>query len=285
MNSSNKKSQGARGIPQPFARQAGHAPQIRPVVAQLKTGMTPPQVKRPVAPPVYRPQPTPKVLQCKAAPVPSPSPPGPKVPTTFHNGPTSLRGFRPLLPVNQKWPNTQTIQRAATAVAATVEEKKPDAAQVLREQRKAEKKAEKAARAVIRAQEEKANEERLDEKKGFYRMNAQQAHVYIQGRSASQISDLKLMPRLFRTYQCTGGGIGGEYMFPKMGHGMREILGQSVIHVHWDGTYNREYGHFKNHIDKTRGGGSLGAIDSAKLDAMNVPAQIDNESFQLLKEN
>jgi hypothetical protein len=83
-------------------------------VAQLKTGMTSPQVRRPVAPPVYRPQPTPKVLQCKSAPV------------------------RSLLPVNQKWPNTGTIQRSAPALTTPVddkkEEKKPDPAQVLREQ-------------------------------------------------------------------------------------------------------------------------------------------------------
>jgi len=43
--------------------------------------------------------------------------------------------------------------------------------------------------------------------------------------------------------------------------------------VHWDAAYNRDYGHFKNHTDKTKGGGSLGAIDTAKLNAMNVPAQ------------
>ena len=256
-------------IPQRFNRQPGHAPQIRPLVAQLKTGVSAQQIKQPVAPPVYRPQPTPKVLQCKSA----------------------LPGnFRPPLPVQQKWPSTRTIQRAAVLVGgAPVDEKKPDpaaaaAAQALKEQLKAQREQEKKARALVRAQEEKAAAANLADKKAFYRMNAQQAHLYIQGRSAAQITDLKLVPKLFRTYDCAAGGVGGEYMFPEIGHGMRATLAQTVIHVHWDAAYNREYGHFKNHIDKTRGGGSLGPIDSAKLDAMNVPVQETNERVQSLKE-
>jgi hypothetical protein len=67
MSSSNKKAPGARGLPQPFNRQAGHAPQHKPVVAQLKTGVSAQSVKRPVAPPVYRPQATPKAAQPKMA--------------------------------------------------------------------------------------------------------------------------------------------------------------------------------------------------------------------------
>ena len=62
------------------------------------------------------------------------------------------------------------------------------------------------------------------------------------------------------------------------------VIGNSVIHVHWNGTYARQYGHFKNHTDKTQGGGSLGAIDAAKLDAMNVPAQETAERVLLKKE-
>lgn len=116
-------------------------------------------------------------------------------------------------------------------------------------------------------------------------MDAQAAHTYVQGRSAAQMGDLKLTPRLFRTYQCADGGMGGEYMFNPIGHGMSAILAQSVIHVHWDATYNREYGHFKNHIDKTQGGGSLGAIDAAKLTAMNVPAREDRTRVLELKED
>jgi hypothetical protein len=263
MNPTNKKS--PAGIPQPFNRQPGHAPQIRPLVAQLKTGVTAPQIKQPVAPPVYRPQPTPKVLQCK---------------------PASVRVFRPPLPVNQKWPSTRTIQRAATVATTPVDDKKADAAaaQALREQRRAQREAEKKARALIRLQEEKVAAQNLADKKAFYRMNAQQAHLYIQGRSASQISELKLAPKLFRTYDCAAGGVGGEYMFNPIGHGMSAVLAQTVIHVHWDAAYNREYGHFKNHIDKTKGGGSLGPIDNAKLDAMNIRAQETAERVQLLKE-
>src|SRR5438132_1466088 len=64
MNSTNKKEP-ATGIPQPFNRQAGHAPQPKPVVAQLKTGVIAQSVKRPIAPPVYNPQPRQKVAQAK----------------------------------------------------------------------------------------------------------------------------------------------------------------------------------------------------------------------------
>jgi hypothetical protein len=67
MNSTNKKAPGARGVPQPFNRPSGHAPQHKPVVAQLKTGVSTQSVKRPAAPPPYRPQQAPKVLQTKSS--------------------------------------------------------------------------------------------------------------------------------------------------------------------------------------------------------------------------
>lgn len=67
MNSTNKKSPGARGTPQPFNRQAGHIPRYKPVIAQLKTALSAQSVKQPVAPPVYRPQATPKAAQPKMA--------------------------------------------------------------------------------------------------------------------------------------------------------------------------------------------------------------------------
>jgi hypothetical protein len=67
MNSTNKKPPEARGIPQPFNRQAGHGPQFKPAVAQLKTAVSAQSVKRPVAPPVYRPQATPNAAQPKMA--------------------------------------------------------------------------------------------------------------------------------------------------------------------------------------------------------------------------
>jgi hypothetical protein len=44
------------------------ASEFLPVVAQLKTAVTAQSIKRPIAPPVYRPQPTPKVLQRKQSP-------------------------------------------------------------------------------------------------------------------------------------------------------------------------------------------------------------------------
>ena len=48
-----------------FRGQAGSARQFKPVVAQLKTGISAQTIKHPVAPPVYRPQQVPRVLQTK----------------------------------------------------------------------------------------------------------------------------------------------------------------------------------------------------------------------------
>ena len=62
-----KKSPGARHISSTF-RKMDQAPQIKPGVAQLKTGISAQSVKRPVAPPVYRPNiTTPNVAQPKMA--------------------------------------------------------------------------------------------------------------------------------------------------------------------------------------------------------------------------
>ena len=80
-----KKSPGAKATSQPFNRQAGRSPQSKPV-NRLKAGAPPvfrpqptpkavqpkmangaPDRKPPAAPPVYRPQQTPKVLQTKSA--------------------------------------------------------------------------------------------------------------------------------------------------------------------------------------------------------------------------
>jgi len=56
MNSTNRKPPAAP-----------HAPHAKPVVVQLKTGVSAQSVKQPVAPPVYRPQPAPQVMQRKLA--------------------------------------------------------------------------------------------------------------------------------------------------------------------------------------------------------------------------
>ncbi len=72
MNSTNKKSPGARGVSQPFKQREAQGPQFKPVVAQLKTGVSAQSIKQPVAPPVYRPQAAPKVLQTKKSSVPKP---------------------------------------------------------------------------------------------------------------------------------------------------------------------------------------------------------------------
>jgi hypothetical protein len=53
-------------MPQPFIRQAGNAPQIKPV-AQLKIAVSAQSVKRPVAPAAYRPQSKSLIAQAKMA--------------------------------------------------------------------------------------------------------------------------------------------------------------------------------------------------------------------------
>lgn len=67
-----KKPTFTTGIPQPFNRQAVAARPVKPMVAQLKSPVSAQSIKRPVAPPVYRPQPVPKVLQTKSSPTPKP---------------------------------------------------------------------------------------------------------------------------------------------------------------------------------------------------------------------
>ena len=88
MNSINKKGTG-------LTRAVAHAPQIKPRVAQLKTAVSAPNVKRPVAPPVYRPQATPKVLQRKSS-----------SPQNLHQAPP-----RPIAsPVNRPQPAPKVLQ-------------------------------------------------------------------------------------------------------------------------------------------------------------------------------
>ncbi len=63
---SNKKSTTVRAVPPPVNRQTGSG-QFKPAVAQLKTGISAQSIKRPVAPPVYRPKTTPNAAQPKMA--------------------------------------------------------------------------------------------------------------------------------------------------------------------------------------------------------------------------
>ncbi len=68
MNSTNKKPPGAQGSPQQFKRPTSPAQQFKPGVAQSKNAAAPPNVRQPVAPPVYRPQQAkPPVVQQKTA--------------------------------------------------------------------------------------------------------------------------------------------------------------------------------------------------------------------------
>lgn len=57
----------AKGIPSQPNRQAGAPRQFKPAVAQLKAPQSLPGTRQPVAPPVYRPQSMPRVLQTKSA--------------------------------------------------------------------------------------------------------------------------------------------------------------------------------------------------------------------------
>jgi len=67
VKSTNKKPSGVRGIPQSFNRQPGHALQLKPVVGELKAGVSVQSMNRTFAPPVYRPQAKPEVVQPKTA--------------------------------------------------------------------------------------------------------------------------------------------------------------------------------------------------------------------------
>jgi hypothetical protein len=71
LNPTNKKASAAKGMPQLFKRPTVAAPQIKSGVAQLKTPVSAQSVKRPVAPPVYRPQPGTRALQTKSSSPPS----------------------------------------------------------------------------------------------------------------------------------------------------------------------------------------------------------------------
>jgi len=61
----NNKNPHAQGIPKPFSRPQAPAVQSRPRIVQLKTSVSPTMAKKPVAPPVYRPQPAPRCVQAK----------------------------------------------------------------------------------------------------------------------------------------------------------------------------------------------------------------------------
>ena len=65
MSSSNKKAVAARGIPQPFRPRTGPAHQFKPAVAQTKNSLSAANVRKPVAPPAYRPQLKPNAVQTK----------------------------------------------------------------------------------------------------------------------------------------------------------------------------------------------------------------------------
>ena len=75
MYQTKKKSPAAHSLPQQIKPPIKHATQSRPAVAQLKTAAPAQSVKSPITPPVYCPQPVPKVLQKKPAGVTKPQPP------------------------------------------------------------------------------------------------------------------------------------------------------------------------------------------------------------------
>ena len=76
----NKKPSAAKGIPQQTPKQGTERPhQFKPVVVQRKAGPQAQSVKRPIAPPVYRPQAKPNPVQTKLAGPQSRPQPGQKV--------------------------------------------------------------------------------------------------------------------------------------------------------------------------------------------------------------
>ena len=102
MNSTNKKSPAARGIPQPFNRPTRPAPQTKPVVAQFKTGVPAQNIKQPVAPPVYRPQPVPKAMQRKMANVAAKAEPSLALPVSSSQPPLRTSAVSPFRSVVQR---------------------------------------------------------------------------------------------------------------------------------------------------------------------------------------
>lgn len=141
MNHPTKKHPGARGVPQPANLQVRHAPRFKPVVAQLKTGVPAQRVKSQLAPPAFRPQPVPRVLQTKMA-------QRAAAPVQSKNQPAAPPIYRPQSKVNslqrktathvaqravQKSGSSNTIQRASGggggggAPAALMEYKQPAA--------------------------------------------------------------------------------------------------------------------------------------------------------------
>lgn len=80
MNSNKNTS----SLPAPFNRLAGTSRPFKPPVVQLKTGVFAQSIKHPIAPPVYRPQQTPEVLQTKRS--------------TIQNSPGNQEPRRPVAP-------------------------------------------------------------------------------------------------------------------------------------------------------------------------------------------
>lgn len=145
MNST-KKPFGASGVIKPGNRQAGSASQFKPVVAQFKTAVRQP----PVAPPVYRPQPVPRVLQTKKA-IPEPARSGAQAEVRRPVAPPAYRPlavpkvlqaktdhragsmhvkpeFKPLLPGR-----AGVVQRAAARPKRAAAKRKPDDAKEMRD--------------------------------------------------------------------------------------------------------------------------------------------------------
>ncbi|HEV7893150.1 MAG TPA: hypothetical protein VGP08_21220 [Pyrinomonadaceae bacterium] len=170
--------------------------------------------------------------------------------------------------------DAEPVPAAAAAPAPPVDDKER-----IRQERALRDQARRAAAALRLQREEEAKLERI----AFYRLAAPAAHDYIRTHSVQQITETKFSLKLFATYPSRHRytraitGYGGEYMFNPIGRDV--LIANSVIHVHWDTKGGREYGHFKNHINKNVGGAvsgiaSLGAIEEAKLDALGIPSVV-----------
>jgi hypothetical protein len=272
-----------------------------PRESQIKTGREQPSQRSPPGPSVYRPQSLPRVLQRKVAISRRPHQDNPaianqskpkwlpakdasrQIPQNLEPRSTILQTKTGFKRPAADWDKSVVIQRALSFANLPAHIQQGIQERVERWEEEQETWQEQAARerreAVARRMA--ADAKALADRKAFYRLNAQQAHVYVQHCSAGELQAMRFSLELFRTYECKGGGYGGEYMFRPMER--NSLIANSVIHVHWNNNYDRQYAHFKNHTDKTVGGGSLGAIDAAKASAIGVPAQETNENVQLKK--
>lgn len=135
MNSSEKKSPGMRGIRQPFKQESEPTHRFKPAVAQLKNAISAQSARRPVAPPVSKPQPRQKFAQAKTAVAPARNAvavPGLKIP----NERPFVRPQVPFKPPTMHAPQLKPALAQAKNAVSAQSIKRPVAPPVFRPQSK-----------------------------------------------------------------------------------------------------------------------------------------------------